>query len=385
VSIDHTTDRLYAALLDEDATDLYENAPCGYFSATDEGILVKANATFLTMTGYERERLLARMRLFDMLTIGSRILFETHLRPLLRMQGFLREIAMDLVCADGRHLPVLLNATERRSPATGVAVLRAMVIDITERRMYERELLLARVKAERASRARSEMIATVSHDVRAPLGAALTAAAMLETTAPNAKQERYIKIIKSSVDQAVTLMNSILDLSALDGGRAVLHEKPFELRALIEEVGNTSALAAAEKPHLAVRHTVDGAVPDRLIGDRAKLGQVLTNLLTNAVKFTGQGTVSLVVYAREVSPAAATVECVVSDTGIGIPADRLPHIFEEFTQASDDIAETYGGSGLGLAITRKLLRLYGSELHVTSTVGQGTTFSFTLQLARAES
>jgi PAS domain S-box-containing protein len=371
----------YGALLEEDAADLYEHAPCGYFSATDDGLIVKANATFLAMTGYSREQFLGRIRLLDLLGIGSRILFETHLRPLLRMQGFVREIAVDLVCADRRQIPVLLNAIERRQG--GMSVLRVTVIDVTERRMYEKELLLARRKAEDAARARSDLIAMVSHDVRAPLGAALTAAAMLDKSMPTPQQMRYIRIVQSSTNQAVTLLNSILDLSALEGGRAILREKPFDVRQLVEQVRAGAALAAARNPALDVRATVDAAVPERLIGDRPKLGQVLTNLLTNAVKFTPSGLVSLVVYAREVSTDTATLECVVSDTGIGIPADRLPHIFEEFTQASEEIAEQYGGTGLGLAICRRLLLLYRSDLQVTSTVGQGTTFSFTVQLPRA--
>jgi signal transduction histidine kinase len=104
--------------------------------------------------------------------------------------------------------------------------------------------------------------------------------------------------------------------------------------------------------------------------------------VTNAVKFTAHGFVSIIVSLRELTGASASLEFVVSDTGIGIPADRLPHIFEEFTQASEDIADTYGGTGLGLAITQKLLLLYGSELSVTSTVGQGSTFSFGLDLKR---
>jgi PAS domain S-box-containing protein len=370
----------YGALLEEDATDLYEHAPCGYFSATDDGLIVKANATFLTMTGYSRDQCLGRIRLLDMLSIGSRILFETHLRPLLRMQGFVREIAADLVCADGRQVPVLLNAVERRQG--DMSVLRVTVTDATERRLYEKELLLARRRAEDAARARSDLIAIVSHDVRAPLGAILTAAAMLDKSTPTPQQQRYIRIVQSSTNQAVTLLDSILDLSALEGGRAVLRKKPFEVRQLVELVRASAELAAAKNPDLEVRASVDAAVPDRLIGDPPKLGQVLTNLLTNAVKFTPRGLVSLVIYAREVSADTATIECVVSDTGIGIPADRLPHIFEEFTQASDEIAEQYGGTGLGLAISRRLLLLYRSDLHVTSTVGQGTTFSFTLQLPR---
>jgi PAS domain S-box-containing protein len=384
VSRDHVPELGYAALLEEDAADLYENAPCGYFSATDEGVIVKANATFLAMTGYRRERLVGHMRLFDLLTIGSRILFETHLRPMLRLQGFLREIAADLIRADGRYIPVLLNATEKRSPTSSTAVLRVTVIDATERRMYERELLLARQRAEDAARARTDLINMVSHDVRAPLGAVLTAVALLEKSALSPPQQRYAGIIRSSVTQTVTLLNSILALGALEGGRAALRVTPFNLRQLVEEMRAHAALAAAHKPGLAVRAVVDEPVPDWIAADRPKLAQVLTNLLTNAVKFTERGVVSLVVYARELTVETVTLEWVVSDTGIGIPADRLPHIFDEFTQASDDTAVTYGGSGLGLAITRKLLLLFGSDLRVTSTVGQGSTFAFTVQVPRAE-
>jgi PAS domain S-box-containing protein len=384
VPFDYSADPLAAALLEEDANDLYENAPCGYFSVVDTGIIVKANTTFLTMTGYGREQLISRIRLLDILAAGSRILFETHLRPLLRMQGFLREVAVDLVCADGRHVPAFLNATERRAHGAETAVLRVMVLDATERRMYERELMVAQRKAEDAARARSDLIAMLSHDVRAPLGAVLTAAAILEKREPGSPHQRYIRVIQSSVTQAVTLLNSILDLSALDGGHGVLHERPFDVRSLVDEVETAASLAATKKHGLIVRTTVDAGVPAQLTGDRAKLAQVLTNLMSNAVKFTEQGVVSLVVRPREITARTVTLEWCVEDTGIGIPADRLPYIFDEFTQASEDIAQKYGGAGLGLAIARKLLLIHRTDLHVTSTVGQGTRFSFTLQLARVD-
>jgi signal transduction histidine kinase len=125
-------------------------------------------------------------------------------------------------------------------------------------------------------------------------------------------------------------------------------------------------------------------VPESLVGDRAKIGQVITNLLMNAVKFTARGFVTLAVSQREATPDAVTLDVMVSDSGIGIEADRLPHIFDEYAQANDDIADRYGGSGLGLAIARRLLQLYGSTLTVASTVGQGTTFSFELRLRRAD-
>jgi signal transduction histidine kinase len=163
----------------------------------------------------------------------------------------------------------------------------------------------------------------------------------------------------------------------------VLRDRAFEPAKLIQDLTSGVRLIAAQKPDLALQVSVDDRIPRRLVGDPDKIAQIVTNLMSNAVKFTERGFVSLVVTARDGATDPVILDVIVSDTGIGIPADRLPHIFEEYTQASSDIGRKYGGSGLGLAISRKLLLLFGSELRVTSTVGQGTTFSFTLPLKRA--
>jgi PAS domain S-box-containing protein len=371
--------RSIAPLLEEDATDLYENAPCGYVSMAGDGTLLRVNATFEAMTGHSRDWLLAGRRFQDLLTIGGRIFIETHLRPLLRLQGFAREIALDLQLP-GRVLPVLLNAVERRSAPDADYVVRMTIFDASDRRRYERDLLDARNAAERAAAARSDLIAMVSHDVRAPLSAIQTAAHMLAQTEMSPQQSRYARILNSSAAHALTLLNSILDLSSLEGGHVHLRQREFDLHQLVEAVAGTARLAAAGRPAVAVVSTVDPATPRMVVGDREKIAQVLSNLLTNAVKFTHEGQVSLMVYARERRGDRAAIEFIVSDTGIGIPEDRLHAVFNEFTQASEEIGEKYGGTGLGLAICRKLLALHGSQLHLTSTVGQGSTFSFVLEL-----
>jgi PAS domain S-box-containing protein len=371
-------DQLHSALLEETAEDLYEHAPCGYVSLLPDGIIGRVNATFLEWTDYARESLLGRVRFVDLLTVGSRVYYETHFQPLLRMQGFVREIAFDLRCSGGARLPVLVNAVQR--PTDGEFITRITVFDATDRRRYERELLDARNRAETAARAKTELIAMISHDLRSPLSAILTAVSLLENMSPAPHQARYLHVLRSSSEQALALVNNVLDFSRLDSGRAPLRERDFPPRDLVDTIVAAARAAAVGKTDLEVRATVDDAVPERIVGDRAKIGQVLTNLMMNAVKFTDRGFVSLAVSLVERTDDSATLEFVVSDTGIGIPADRLPHIFEEYTQAGDDIAEKYGGTGLGLAISRKLLQLYGSEVHVTSTVGQGTTFSFALTL-----
>jgi PAS domain S-box-containing protein len=371
-----------ASLLAEDPVDLYENAPCGYLSMLADGLILKANGTFSHLTGYAPEELVGGRRFPELLTPGGRLFYETHMRPLIRMQGFVREVALDLRAADGRDVPILVNAVQRGTAGSPDAVTRLTVFDISDRRKYERELLSAKAAAERTAKARHDLVAMVSHDVRAPLGAILTAAAMLEKTGGASEtQARYLRVIRSSVAHALTVVNGVLDVASLETGNAMLREKPFELRGLIDEVTAAARLSASSKPELRVAAVVDSGVPMTVVGDRPKLSQVLTNLLTNAVKFTERGQVSVLVHATEQpAPTTPTLEFVVSDTGIGIPADKLADIFNEFTQAGDDIAERYGGAGLGLAISKRLLALYSSELHVSSTVGQGTTFSFRLSL-----
>jgi PAS domain S-box-containing protein len=370
-----------AQLLEEDLDDLYEAAPCGYLSALPGGSIVKVNRTFLEWTGYTREELLAGARWPDLLTVGGRIFYETHLFPLLRMQGAVREIALDVRRREGPPLPVLVNAAYRTLDDPPTAVIRLTVFDATDRRRYERELLLARQEAEREAKARSDLIAMLSHDLRTPLNAIVMATTLLETTRPTSEQAQFIKVLRSSTNNAVSLVNNVLDLSRLDAGRAVLREREVDVRQVVNEVAESIALLVNKKPGVALNVAVDERIPPALLIDAPKLAQVLSNLLGNAAKFTHVGLVSLIVSLRGMSDERATVEFRVSDTGIGIPADRLPHIFDDFTQASDDIAEKYGGTGLGLAIARRLLRLFDAELSVSSTVGQGTTFTFALQLA----
>ena len=372
---------LTAALLDESAEDLYERAPCGYLSLLPDGIVGRVNTTFLEWTGFDRDALIGRRRFLDLLTVGGRIYYETHFQPLLRMQGFVREIAFDITRRNGERLPVLVNAVHRDYDSAG-PITRITVFDATDRRRYERELLAARDRAETAARAKSELVAMISHDLRGPLSAMTTAVALLETSAPTPRQAKYIRVLKSSTTHALALVGSVLDLSRLESGRTPLRADDFAIRELVDEVA-ASARAAVQKPDVEITARVSEAVPERLVGDRAKIGQVLANLMMNAAKFTHRGFVALVVEVLETTDASVTLEIVVSDSGIGIPADRLPHIFDEFSQASDEIAVKYGGTGLGLAISRRLLQLYGSELHVTSTVGQGSSFSFPLTLRRA--
>jgi PAS domain S-box-containing protein len=366
------------ALLEESTEDLYENAPCGYLSALPGGTIVKVNQTFLTWTGYRREDLVGRKRFHELLTAGGRIFHETHYAPLLRMQGTVREIALDMVCADGRRLPVLINSVLRKDGTGNPLLVRTTVFNATDRKEYERELLRERQRAEQATKAKSDFLAMISHEIRTPLNAINGVAHLFQRMELSPTQQKLVRILSSSSENLLHLVNQILDFGKIEAGKTSLEERPVDLRQLVQEIADSFQHKAQEKG-LALRIRVDERVPRGVVGDPLKLGQVLANLVGNALKFTSEGSVTVALEVRAVEREAVSIDFRVSDTGIGIAPDRLPFLFEDFTQADYDIGLQYGGTGLGLSISRKLVEMHGSRIRVESEPGRGTTFSFELR------
>ena len=367
------------ALLEESAEDLYENAPCGYLSTLPDGVIVKVNGTFLRWTGYAREEALGK-RFAELLTVASRIFHETHYAPLLNMQGEVRELAFDLVTKDSKTLPVILNAVQRRDASGRPLMNRITVFDARDRRSYERELLHARRRAEMAAKSKAEALAMVSHEVRTPLSAIVSAIRLLELSSPAPQQARLLRTLKSSTEALVSLVNDVLDLSKLEAGKQPLEERAFDVRELAESVVQGLLPRAAEKG-ISVEARVADDVPSKLHGDSLRIRQVLTNLVGNAVKFTERGSVALSVSSAGDEEGARRIEFRVTDTGIGIAPERLERIFDEYTQESPETAARFGGTGLGLAISSKIVEMHGSRIHVASEPGKGSSFWFVLRLA----
>ncbi|WP_224364583.1 PAS domain-containing hybrid sensor histidine kinase/response regulator [Hyalangium versicolor] len=367
---------------EESAEELYEHAPCGHLSTLPNGTIVRVNQTFLDWTGYSREELLAGMRFQDLLNIGGKMFHETHYAPLLRMQGFVREINFELVGKQGGALPALINTVQKKDAAGKPVLHRTTVFGFAERKSYERELLLARKKAEQAeqlARSRTELLSTISHEIRTPMNAILGLSGLLQHTPLSSEQARYVALLQASSENLLGLLNHILDFSKIEAGKVTLEERRFHLRQLVNGILYGLRVKAEEKD-LAIHVELDERVPAWLMGDPVKISQVLTNLLANAIKFTEQGSVTLSVQLQDTFAERVSVSFRVTDTGIGIPEERQSQIFEEFTQASYDIHLKYGGSGLGLAICQRLLALYGCKLGMESRLGQGSSFSFALSL-----
>ena len=363
----------------ETVEDLYDHAPCGYLSTTPDGTVVRVNQTLLDWTGYTREQLIG-IRFQTLLTIGARMYYETHYAPLLRMQGAANEIALEIVCADQRILSIVANSLQRRDAAGTPLSNRITLFDSSDRRRYERELLLARRRAEQVAKDKADLISMLSHDIRNPLNALMGVVHFLGHSELTDDQRRYVATIKTSSENMLELLNRVLTLSRAESAGFALVEQPFSMESVVSQITATFRVRAGEKG-LVLKCHVENDIPPMVTGDPVALRQILTNLIGNAIKFTEKGEIRVSVTVIQAAVDAVTIGFSVSDTGIGIPEDRLDRIFDEYTQGSYETAIKFGGTGLGLAIVRKLLALYGSTVRVESVPGEGATFSFSLRLS----
>jgi len=292
-------------------------------------------------------------------------------------QGF--DMEVQTYTAHGRLLDVRTTCSATMEEGR-VVRLSGIFQDITERKQYELSLKDAREKAEQATQGKAQFLANMSHEIRTPMNAILGMVRLLQNTELSSRQRDYAAKTESAGKSLLGLINDILDFSKVEAGKMRLDPQPFALEQLMRDLSVilSSNVGASQ---VEVLYDIDPALPEVLIGDSMRLQQVLINLGGNAVKFTAQGQVVLGVHLLQQDAGMAEIAFSVQDSGIGIAPENQAHIFTGFSQAEASTTRKFGGTGLGLSISQRLVDLMGGQLQLHSTLGAGSTFSFTLRLA----
>lgn len=292
------------------------------------------------------------------------------------------EFEEQLTRDDGRPQWMLRRFFPVKDQSGRLKLMIGFGLDITELKHAQAQLMEAKEQAEDLAQAKQQFLATMSHDIRTPMHAILGMARRLEESALSDEQRRHLQTLKTSSRQLLGLINDILDVSKIEAGKVELEPVDFAPRAFLEDIAMPHRLAAEEKG-LALAVSLDPHLASALRGDTLRLGQILDNLLGNAVKFTERGRVRLALQVLCEAEGYQSLRIAVEDSGPGISEEQQAAIFELFAQAPGHSARRYGGTGLGLAITRRLLELMGSRIRLDSSPGAGSCFWFALRLPKA--
>ncbi|MFD2057643.1 PAS domain-containing protein [Mesorhizobium calcicola] len=356
---------------------LIDNVPVSIYAKRSDLRQFYVNKGWCDLTGFSKDHAIGKTDI-EIFGPDGAAFVDSDLAVL--RTGETQEVEETVTLADGsvRHQFARKGAM---IASDGSLYLIGSTTDITELKTREAELREARQRAVLADRAKSEFLANMSHEIRTPMNGVLGMAELLAKSDLDLKQKTFTDIIVKSGNALLTIINDILDFSKIDAGQLVLDPAPFNLAEAIEDVATLVSTRAKEKDlELIVR--IEPRLESVFVGDVGRIRQIVTNLLGNAVKFTDEGHVLVDVTGERV-PAGTKLTISVTDTGIGIPEEKLKLVFEKFSQVDTSSTRRHEGTGLGLAITSRLVELMGGDIGVESAEGKGSTFWFTVTLPRA--
>ena len=305
-------------------------------------------------------------------------------------KGFVSDYPLTIKHKNGNLTDVLYNASVYKDDKGNVLGVFAAARDITAQKRFENELIEAKQNAEAATKRAEEsnklkeaFLANMSHEIRTPMNAIIGFSDILSKSKLEEREREFAKTIKAAGENLLTIINDILDISKIEAGMMTFEEHIFSVKEIFESL-NVMMMGKAKEKNLELVFICAKDVPDNLLGDPTRLTQILINLAGNAIKFTRKGTVSVNAWINKTENEISFVEFSIADTGIGIPADKLEHIFERFRQAESHTTRKYGGTGLGLSIAKQLIELQNGTLTVKSELQSGSVFSFCIPYQKSE-
>ena len=356
---------------------IFENSILGLYQSIPEGKYLSVNPAFARLFGYSCPG--------EMISCVADIGQQLYSNPKDRKraikqlieQGFLEGFEIEVQRIDGTKFWVSMN-TRIVQDENGLHY-DGTVEDITKRKRAEDVLRASKEVAEAATKSKSDFLANMSHEIRTPMNAVIGMTGLLMDEELTIEQKEYVETIRSSGEALLDIINDILDISKIEGGMMDLEHQPFSLQRCIEESIDLGAENATKKG-LEMEYRIEHDIPAVVLGDYARLRQILVNLIGNAVKFTEEGCISIVVSGRKIDGNGYEIHFAVKDTGIGIPEDKADRLFQLFSQVDASTARRYGGTGLGLAISKKLVEMMNGKIWVESQTGMGSTFHFTIEV-----
>lgn len=356
------SEQKYKSLLEQLTDAIYFTSVKGHF--------IEFNRATMELLGYSHDELLG----LNVANTYANPEDRTRFTDILIATGEISDYELRLRKKNGEVIDCLVTASVRLDSDGVLLGYQGIIRDITLRKKAE-SLQRAKDLAEQANKFKAEFLANMSHEIRTPINAIIGMVHLMHQTPLTEKQVEYLHAIDTSADSLLQLINDILDFSKIEAGKLQLENKTLNIRHIVEELIATMRFKATEKG-IGLVVQIDENVPTAVAGDALRLNQILLNLVSNAIKFTHRGEITVTVRLIDVIDDKARLYFNVRDTGIGVPPERLGSIFESFTQANSDTTRIYGGTGLGLSIVKKLIDMLDGAIMVKSKVGEGSEFIF---------